>query len=34
LASPVEIAGDGTREHFDFELKKKFDQYDKDKDGL
>lgn len=33
LASPAEASGDGTREHFDFELKKKFDYYDKDKDG-
>jgi Ca2+-binding EF-hand superfamily protein len=33
LASPADSSGEG-REHFDFELKKKFDGHDKDKDGL
>lgn len=33
LASPADSSGDGGRDHFDFELKKKFDMHDKDKDG-
>ena len=33
LSSPIEISGDGERAHFDFELKKKFDSHDLDKDG-
>jgi Ca2+-binding EF-hand superfamily protein len=33
LSSPIDINGDGERAHFDFELKKKFDSHDLDKDG-